>query len=280
MSIWEYRYHSPVLVEVAEHRRRHAPWLPFHPGACTFCDSELEVVRREAAIVTERWRFPCPGTVTLRLCQTCGWWTTAFDYTVDLGLDVFVHTHSTSGALRTLDLAEVSIPIDELQRYLIARYSDRFDVDPKKYEDLVAGVFRNCHYEVRATSYSGDEGIDVFAFDGPSDTLVGVQVKRWRNKIKAEQIRSFAGAILLSGATRGVYVTAAEYQSGAYRTADRYTAMGMPITLWDAAAFYDRLKIAVQDAYASVEDPAAPFAPFWQDPSRMPQVMSEGCGRG
>jgi restriction system protein len=280
MPIWDHKYHSPFLVEVPESKRRNAPWLPFHPDTCTFCVSGLSVFRQAATIATEKWRFPCTGTSTLRVCQVCGWWTVAFDYTVDLGLDVYMHTHSTSGALRTLDLADISVPTEELRRYLLARYGDRFHVHPRVYEDIVASVFRDFGYQVRATSYSGDEGIDVFALDGPSDVLVGVQVKRWRHTIKAEQIRAFAGALLLNRATRGIYITTSAYQRGASRTANSFTELGMPIELWDAESFYDRLKITSREVYNDVDEPTAPFSPFWQSPGQMPEVMSNGCGRG
>ena len=66
----------------------------------------------------------------MRLCMKCGWWTVAFDYKVDLGLDVYVYTHCASGALRKLDLSDISVPTDELRRYLIANYHDRFDLLP------------------------------------------------------------------------------------------------------------------------------------------------------
>jgi restriction system protein len=69
-------------------------------------------------------------------------------------------------------------------------------------------------YDAVATSYSGDYGID--AVLKRSDGLeIGVQVKRYRSSIVVEQIRSFFGALVLGGYTRGIFVTTSKFQRGA-----------------------------------------------------------------
>ena len=88
------------------------------------------------------------------------------------------------------------------------------------------------------TAYSHDGGIDVILADG--ETRIGVQIKRWRNRIEAEQIRSQMGAMVQAGLTRGMFVTTS-FRSGAFKTADRYTSLGTPITLVDAPRFFDAL---------------------------------------
>jgi len=54
----------------------------------------------------------------------------------------------------------------------------------------VASVFRDCGFHARVTSYSGDGGIEVILERG--DETIGVQVKRYKSAIDAEQIRSLA----------------------------------------------------------------------------------------
>jgi restriction system protein len=78
---------------------------------------------------------------------------------------------------------------------------------PRRFEELVGAIFSDSGHRVRVTSYSCDNGIDSAVLEGPGDTLIGVQVKRYRNTIIAEQIRSFAGALVLGGITKGVLVT-------------------------------------------------------------------------
>jgi restriction system protein len=113
----------------------------------------------------------------------------------------------------------------------------------------VASVFRDCGFHARVTSYSGDGGLDVILERG--DETIGVQVKRYKNTINAEQIRSLAGALLIGGYTRGVFVTTSRYQPGGVRVSELATASGMPIELLDAPRFLGELKIVQRSAFAA-----------------------------
>jgi restriction system protein len=106
-------------------------------------------------------------------------------------------------------------------------------------------VFADFGYRVRVTSFSGDDGIDVSALEGNSGELVGIQVKRYRDKIEAEQIRSLAGALILNRMTRGIFVTTSEFTRRAKTTAERYEQIGLPIVLSDSEDFYDKLSISL-----------------------------------
>jgi hypothetical protein len=87
--------------------------------------------------------------------------------------------------------------------------------------------------------------------DGPEDRTVGVQVKRYHRerRIEAEQIRSFTGALVLNGYTRGVFVTTSDFRRGARRTADKSAAIGYPIELMNAEQFLEALGIAQINAF-------------------------------
>jgi restriction system protein len=163
-------------------------------------------------------------------------------------------------------LNDVSIPVEELRRYLLVKYSDRFNIHPKKYEEIVGSVFSDFGYRVRVTSYSGDEGIDIFIFDGDNDSTVGIQVKRYKGNISAEQIRSFIGALVLKGITKGVYVTTSEYQKGAERAAAiAQSSLGIGVNLLDSEKFYDAMKIATRSIYWEPEDISAPYFECWKN---------------
>jgi restriction system protein len=201
-------------------------------------------------------------------CPVCGWWAAlslrgAAPYeTHDGG---FAELRQISGVLKNLDLTDLSIPLHELRSYLIARYGDRFIVHPRKYEEIVGGVFSDFGYQVRVTSYSGDEGIDIFVLDGKGDATVGVQVKRYQNKISAEQIRSFVGALALQGLTTGIYVTTSDYEKGAKQAAAAAgSRLGIGITLLDAKRFYEALRISARATLWDAEDSASPYYKCWQ----------------
>jgi restriction system protein len=182
--------------------------------------------------------------------------------------------------LRHLNLADLSVPTDELRAYLLARYGDRFDVHPRKYEEIVGGVFSDFGFRVRVTSFSGDEGIDILVLDGDDDATVGVQVKRYKGKISAEQIRSFVGALVLQGLTTGIYVTTSSYEKGAHRTVAAAEQLGVGVTLLDAMTFYEALKITTRSTHWDVQDPSAAYYGCWQDINAYLSDSPVGSGAG
>jgi restriction system protein len=123
-------------------------------------------------------------------CPARGWWSvscltaaTPFE-THDGG---FINLQRVGGILRQLDPTDIATPIEELRAYLLANYAGRFDIHPKRFEDIVGGVFADFGFGVRVTAYAGDDGIDVFVLDGADNATVGIQVKRYRDTISAEQ---------------------------------------------------------------------------------------------
>jgi hypothetical protein len=132
---------------------------------------------------------------SVAICQTCGWW----KYTYVLHMSGFDDCFAGGfGVLRQFDLTDVKQPIDSIRSYLLAKYDARFAIHPRKFEELVASVFRDLGYHSRVTAYSGDDGIDV-VLDGPNGDVVGVQVKRYSNSIEVDQIRALTGALVIGG---------------------------------------------------------------------------------
>lgn len=154
--------------------------------------------------------------------------------------------------LKALDDVD-SMPIDEIRRCLIAKYESRFEVDRRRFEEVVADVFGSLGHEVILTSYSGDDGIDVI-LNGPTGGTVGIQVKRYRNSIKVDKIRELTGALVIGGHTRGTFVTTSVFQAGAARVADMSSIRGYPIELVDGERFYEYLRIARMTSAEQVMD--------------------------
>jgi restriction system protein len=216
--------------------------------------------------------------LSVRVCDQCGWWTVerTDGVVLDRGSRPARWLSSTRyawGCLKPLDVSDLHVPLDELRSYLIAKYGERFHLNPRRFEHVVASVFSDSGYRVRVTSFSGDDGIDVVALDGPDDTLVGIQVKRYRGKIDAEQIRTFGGALVLGGITKGIFVTTSTFTKGAKTTASQLELRGFPIQLEDASRFYDRMRIASRPGYNRAEDPGAPFSELLQDGAEYYAIM-------
>lgn len=179
-------------------------------------------------------------------CLICGWW--AVTQKEHEQWENPIHCELTGrqavGVLRNLSVSDVSTGTDELGAYLTAKYDSRFELNPRKFEEIVGSVFKELGYRVRMTDFATDRGIDIALFDGANGDCIGVQVKRYRNRIEAEQIRSLSGALVLRGWRKGVFVTTSSFRSGALETAKRYKSRAISIELYDAARFFDALKLA------------------------------------
>lgn len=165
------------------------------------------------------------------------------------------HHRAVRGAAASLmefDLQDISVPLEEVERILIARYEKRHEINPALFEHVVADVFRGKGYRSVVTARTADGGVDVILSD--DQRQIGVQVKRWKNAIKAEQIRALAGALVLRGLTRGVFVTTSRFQPGAESTAEQYRLRGYAIELFDSHRFLEALRLSQRPAYHSLEE--------------------------
>jgi len=230
----------------------------FASSVCIYCNTELEVLPEIYKKIDKNdiniFNSGSDESVTkIGVCKVCGWWKVHEVYVYwdqedphweEIWRTERHHCHNGAiGCLKELDTNKIEAPLEEVKQFLAAKYDSRFDMHPRLFEETVASVFKNLGYRARVTAYSNDNGIDVI-LDGPSKSLIGVQVKRYKNTIKAEQIRSLSGALLLGGYTKGIFVTTSHFQSGAYKTAKLSEVRGKPIELIDSKRFLEALHIS------------------------------------
>lgn len=200
--------------------------------------------------------------VQLAICPHCGWWSVfrvhQNEYERTAGLAESLS--GTIGCLKNLDLTDISAPLNEVRQYLIAKKESVYDCDPKLFEDVVCSMFKDLGWDARATAYIGDKGIDVI-LDGPDESTIGVQVKRYKKerRIEAEQIRSLAGALLQNGHTKGIFITTSKYRRGAKQAAQEFTSIGYPIELIDAEHFLGALGVAQHNSFEFDEKKAISY---------------------
>lgn len=220
---------------------------------CLFCSSKLDTLKCDSRVVvsnkSENVDFVSSAE---RVCRVCGWWlwyeSTRFSNQRSRRTSGSA-LYGAVGSLKELDVSDQSIPIEEIRSYLAAKYDARFQVDPWRFEEVVASVYRDIGYQSRVTARSGDGGIDV-VLDGPGEALIGVQVKRYRDRIGVEQIRSFSGALFLEGLLRGVFVTTSDFGPGAEKAATISSARGIPIELVDSKRFFEVLGVAQRNVFS------------------------------
>jgi restriction system protein len=119
---------------------------------------------------------------------------------------------------RQLDLTIGEIS-DELIQELRARPELLYQLDPRKFEQLVAELYRRKGFEATLTPASGDEGADVYVVsrNDLGRTLWVVQAKRNapHRKIKAGVVRELLGTVMAKDASAGILITTSFFQPGA-----------------------------------------------------------------
>lgn len=216
-------------------------------SCCIFCNTNLDIISYD------KGKIPVSSMghsyFVLGFCPGCGWWRvhSHFDDMWSSTKNIIIDK-GAAGSLNELNLTDISTPIKEVTSYLTAKYESRFTLSPRLFEETVGSVFRDLDYDVVVTAYSNDGGIDAVLID-EHGSKIGVQVKRWKNTINVEQIRAFAGALILGNYTKGIYVTTSDFQSGTKKAIKTFKMRGYPIELMNAERFYDALKITQKKAY-------------------------------
>ncbi|MCZ6655262.1 MAG: restriction endonuclease [Planctomycetota bacterium] len=271
MGIWAY---DDAVVNAPDYLRL--------ARVCPYCSGN----RPSIPLLRKLGAIPLPRHLdvwaVVDVCDVCGWWRVSVDhveYTGAAGMlqGNFVSTISgyASGSLRNLDPSNPTLPLDELNRFLMVRSERLGEVRPRVVEETVASVYKGLGYAVRLTATSRDGGIDIFVLDNTGGGEIGIQVKRHRDRVGVEYIRSFLGALVVHGLTHGVVVSTSGYTRDARRFADSAGNRGIEMELRDAGWLLDALRIVQRRPYDRLSDPNAPFARIVQDPNLL--RISEEC---
>lgn len=106
------------------------------------------------------------------------------------------------------------------------------NMDGIEFEEFTAQFFRARGYSTEMTKVSGDHGIDLFARRGQE--FLGIQCKRWAKPVGEPIIRDFYGALMNSGAKKGVVIATSGFTSQAIDF-----VRGKPIALVDLDKFIE-----------------------------------------
>lgn len=115
-----------------------------------------------------------------------------------------------------VDVADIN---DELIAYLAKHPEKMRDMPARKFEELVADLFKSKGYEVRLTPRTRDGGYDVHAIQrsGIGTLLVIIECKRYaaENKVGVEIVRGLYGVVEQHRATQGIIATTSYFSSDA-----------------------------------------------------------------
>lgn len=201
---------------------------------CPYCDASLsKVMGNEGESNTEK----------VDACLICGW----YQYYRQVHQQWAIMSNCAQGILRRFSIDDIEAPTQELSDYLVSKYATRFDIHPRKLEEIVSSIFRNMGFRVELTSYSQDNGIDLFLITDDAGSFKAVQVKRYgaHRPIGVSRIREFLGAMMLNNVTSGIYVTTSRYTraSVAASQSKHLREKNIRIDLWDAEKLFDALNL-------------------------------------
>jgi hypothetical protein len=130
----------------------------------------------------------------------------------------------TSGIGSAINVAPFRVAVqsvgDELIRYLAANPTAMYQLDPRKFEELMAELYRRQGFEVELTQQTRDGGVDLYVISSaPSGkALTLVEVKRYRadRPVGVGIVRAHYGVIEAIRATAGVVATTSFFTADAH----------------------------------------------------------------
>lgn len=91
-------------------------------------------------------------------------------------------------------------------------------MDGYQFEDYISSLFRRLGFEVEATSYSNDGGVDLVAtYKQPvfSGKYI-IQCKNWTGPVGQPEVRDLYGVVMDQRANKGILITPSDYTQQAY----------------------------------------------------------------
>ena len=133
-------------------------------------------------------------------CAMCGWrydlsWT-GESYGHRERLVTYAATVVTS-VLRRFELKDPELPLDALGTHLKSSFSDVFSIPWRRFEELVADVFKEHGFRVELTQATRDGGADIIVFSQDATQRIGIiECKRWAEDktVGVKVVRELVGA--------------------------------------------------------------------------------------
>jgi DNA polymerase III epsilon subunit len=124
----------------------------------------------------------------------------------------------------------------ELFSYLSKHPRALLDLPPRRFEELVASIFRNNGFSVELTPQTRDGGVDIIAVENSSLTggsLHLIECKRYahENKVGIGIVQRLLGAVSQRRATKGILVTTSFFTQAAAQVAPlcQYDMLHLPL---------------------------------------------------
>ena len=205
---------------------------------------EWKRVRAGAARHWEAWGFGSPETLDEEMhyfsehhmpmqsrCARCGWWTNLLTANNIIGA-----TYTLTAALRRFDVASSDLTTDEICSHLSRRFSDIYSVSPRRFEEVIAAVYRSIGWQVTLSKQSRDGGADLYCLEHTTGDICVVECKRYNRsrKVGITAVDRLLGVAFRTGARSAHLVTTSSFTKPATSARDLASEGGIEMELIDA----------------------------------------------
>lgn len=156
------------------------------------------------------------------------------------------HDELSISYLAELSFDDENLTFNELGTHLSKHFSDISNITPRKFESLVADIYRNVGFNVRLTQQSRDGGYDLVIMDDVNGNIAIVECKRWiSGKVGIGTVRQLAGVQLETGIDSATIITTTKFTQPAYDFANNICLgnSGYKLNLVDAQELIELLGI-------------------------------------
>jgi hypothetical protein len=177
---------------------------------CPFCGSNYKHTREE---------YPDE----IHKCEYCGFTHTSYDREGNGVSGTWRITKVELLTLLALDINDAQLGLDELGSHLRRRFDDVYELEPRRFEELVADIYRHLGYHTRITQQTRDGGYDIVLVEAASGKRVLVECKRYAHnrRIEVSTVRELLGVQLIEGVPDAKIVATTSFTAPAKETAQR-----------------------------------------------------------
>ena len=163
-------------------------------------------------------------------CPLCGW---SSNYAISDNLDF------QADSIRAFDINSCEVPLTELGSYLKKNFADIYSLEPSKFEEIIADVFRYHSYRPVLTKASRDGGVDIFLVNEKTDNIESiVQCKRYaeHRKVGIATVQRLVGTAVEWDVEKAYLVTTSSFTAPAQKSARKVISKGrIELDLYEAS---------------------------------------------
>jgi len=148
---------------------------------------------------------------TRACCKRCGWWLNGYRE------DMINYVRTAAAGLLTLDINDSKLAIPEVCSHLASNYSDVYTLSPRRFEFVVANIYRELGWNVEVTKQSRDGGIDLICLSKSSGTTCIVECKRFNQsrKVGIYAVDRLLGVQIRTGVKEAHLITSSTFSRDA-----------------------------------------------------------------